>query len=71
MEGFIILDYLPRISEAIEALARWQRVGKLVQKGAVAVGLENAPRTLMHLFTGENLGKHITHQTTACTKPRR
>jgi hypothetical protein len=39
MEGFMILDYLPRISEAIEALAQWQRVGKLVQKEAVAVAL--------------------------------
>ncbi len=59
MEGFIILDYAPRFPEAIEALGRWQREGRLVQKEDVAVGLENAPRTLMRLFTGENFGKQL------------
>jgi NADPH-dependent curcumin reductase len=59
MEGFIILDYVPRFAEAIEALGRWQQEGKLVQKEDVAVGLENAPRTLMRLFTGENFGKQL------------
>ena len=59
MEGFIILDYAARFPEAIEALGRWQREGKLVQKEDVAVGLENAPRTLMRLFTGENFGKQL------------
>ncbi len=44
MEGFIILDYVPRFSESIAALSRWQQEGKLVQKEDVAVGLENAPR---------------------------
>ena len=59
MEGFIILDYVPRFPEAIEALSRWQKEGKLVQKEDVAVGLENAPRTLMRLFSGENFGKQL------------
>jgi hypothetical protein len=36
-----------------------QREGKLVQKEDVAVGLENVPRTLMRLFTGENFGKQL------------
>ena len=40
-------------------LARWLSEGKLVQKEDVAVGLENAPRTLMRLFTGENFGKQL------------
>jgi NADPH-dependent curcumin reductase CurA len=59
VEGFITLHYLPRCAEAIEALGRWQREGKLVQKGNVAFGLENAPHTLMRLFTGENFGKPL------------
>ena len=59
MEGFIILDYVPRFAELIQALGRWHREGKLVQKEDVAVGLENAPRTLMRLFTGENFGKQL------------
>ena len=32
---------------------------QLAQKEDVAVGLENAPRTLMRLFTGENFGKQL------------
>jgi NADPH-dependent curcumin reductase len=59
MEGFIIIDYIPQFAESIEALGRWQREGKLVQKEDVAFGLENAPRTLMRLFTGENFGKQL------------
>ena len=45
--------------EAFEALGRWQREGKLVQKEDVAVGLENASRGLMRLSTGENFGKQL------------
>ena len=59
MEGFTGLDYGPRFPEAIEALDRWQQEGKLVHKEDVAVGLENAPRALMRLFTGENFGKQL------------
>jgi NADPH-dependent curcumin reductase len=59
MEGFIVLDYASRFPEAIEALNRWRQEGRLVQKEDVAVGLENAPRTLMRLFTGENFGKQL------------
>ena len=59
MEGFIILDYVARFPEAIAALAQWQKEGKLVQKEDIAVGLENAPRTLTRLFTGENFGKQL------------
>ena len=59
MEGFTGLDYGPRFPEAIEALGRWQREGKLVQKEDVVMGLENAPQALMRLFAGENFGKQL------------
>ena len=49
----------PRFPEAIEALGRWQRDGRLVQKEDTMVGLENAPRALMRLFAGENFGKQL------------
>jgi NADPH-dependent curcumin reductase len=52
-------DFGPRFPEAIETLGRWQREGRLVQKEDVAVGLENAPRTLLRLFAGENFGKQL------------
>jgi NADPH-dependent curcumin reductase CurA len=59
MEGFIILDYAPRYPEAIEALSGWLRQGRLIQKEDVAHGLENAPKTLARLFTGDNFGKQL------------
>jgi NADPH-dependent curcumin reductase CurA len=59
MEGFTGLDYPARVPEAFEALGRWQREGRLVQKEDVVVGLENAPRALLRLFSGENFGKQL------------
>ena len=65
-----MLDYGPRVPEAIEALGRWQREGRLVQKEDVAVGLGNAPRTLLRLFSGENFGKQLLKITDAAAPVR-
>jgi hypothetical protein len=59
MEGFIVLDYLPRASEAIGALASWVQAGKLKNKVDVQHGLENALATLRRLFEGRNDGKQL------------
>jgi len=59
MKGFIILDYAARFPEAISTLAGWLKDGKLKQKEDVATGLENAPDTLVRLFTGESFGKQL------------
>jgi NADPH-dependent curcumin reductase len=59
MVGFTGLDYPARVPEAIEALGRWRRDGDLVHKEDVVVGLENAPKALLRLFSGENFGKQL------------
>ena len=59
MEGFIILDYAARFPEAIGRLAGWLKEGKLKQKEDVVIGLENAPATIVRLFTGQNFGKQL------------
>ena len=59
MEGFIILDYLPRAGEAIGALASWVQSGQLKYKVDVQHGLETAPATLRRLFEGQNEGKQL------------
>ena len=59
MEGFIVLDYADRFPEAVAKLAQWYQSGVLKQKEDVAHGLENAPKTLIRLFTGENFGKQL------------
>jgi NADPH-dependent curcumin reductase CurA len=59
MEGFLVLDYLPRAAEAVGALAAWLQAGKLKNKVDVQNGLENAPATLRRLFEGRNDGKQL------------
>ncbi len=57
MEGFLVLDYLPRAMEAVMQLWTWVREGAIVDRVDVQHGLENAPRTLRRLFEGKNQGK--------------
>jgi NADPH-dependent curcumin reductase len=59
MEGFTGLDYRTRAPEAFEALGRWRHDGNLVHKEDVVRGLENAPKALLRLFSGENFGKQL------------
>jgi NADPH-dependent curcumin reductase CurA len=59
MEGFIVLDYMPRAAEAVAELAGWLRQGKLKDRVDVQRGLENAPAALARLFRGENHGKQL------------
>lgn len=59
MEGFIVLDYMAEYPWARERLAGWIREGRLRYREDVQQGLENAPRTLMRLFAGENFGKQL------------
>jgi len=59
MEGFIILDFLERAGEAVAELGRWVEAGEIKVEVDIQEGLENAPRTLRRLFTGENRGKQL------------
>jgi hypothetical protein len=59
MEGFLVLDYLPRAAEAVMQLWQWVQSGELRDRVDVMQGLENAPRALRRLFTGENQGKQL------------
>ena len=59
MQGFIILDYLPRAMEAIEALVGWVSAGDIVYEVDVQEGFDNIPSTLQRLYTGENFGKQL------------
>ncbi len=59
MEGFIVLKFQRRFPEAIAELSRWHDEGAIKNKLDVAFGLENAPKALIRLFTGDNLGKQL------------
>jgi NADPH-dependent curcumin reductase CurA len=57
VEGFIVIDYLPRFAEGAMQLAQWMIEGKLVHRDTIVEGLEQAPRAVNMLFDGENVGK--------------
>ena len=59
MEGFIVLDYLPRFGKAIPDLFTWISEGRLVHREDIQEGFDNAPRTLLRIFRGENRGKQL------------
>jgi NADPH-dependent curcumin reductase len=64
MEGFVVLQFAKRFSEAVAELAKWYTDGRIKNQLDVAHGLENAPKALIHLFTGANLGKQLLRLTT-------
>jgi NADPH-dependent curcumin reductase CurA len=59
MEGFVVVDFMPRADEALRALQGWLREGRLKDRVDVQHGLENAPATIARLFAGQNLGKQL------------
>ena len=59
MEGFLVFHFMPRYSEAIAEMSRWYAEGKLKNEVDLQQGLENAPKTIIRLFTGANFGKQL------------
>jgi len=57
MQGFVLLDYMPRWEQGSAELTRWVVEGKLRYREEVVEGLQNAPEALMRLFAGDNRGK--------------
>jgi NADPH-dependent curcumin reductase CurA len=59
MEGFLVFHFMPRYSEAIAEMSKWYAEGKLKNQVDLQHGLENAPKTIIRLFTGANVGKQL------------
>ena len=59
MSGFIVLDYQSEFALARARIERWIKEGRIRYREDIQHGLENAPRTLMRLFSGENMGKQL------------
>ena len=59
MQGFIILDYLPRAMEAAQEIMGWVASGELTYKIDMQEGFDNIPGTLQRLYTGQNFGKQL------------
>lgn len=59
MIGFIFDDYKHVFLVALKSLSKWVDEGKIIYREHILNGLENAPKALSMLFTGENKGKMI------------
>ena len=59
MEGFLVFHFLARYPEAIAEMSKWYAEGKLKNQIDLQQGLENAPKTIIRLFTGANFGKQL------------
>ena len=57
MEGFIVLDYAPRFTEALMEMKLWAAAGALRQRATVVEGFNELPNALIQLFEGGNIGK--------------
>jgi NADPH-dependent curcumin reductase CurA len=65
MEGFIVLDFLPRAADATRQLVEWYQAGRLKYRVDMVGGLEHAPEALKRLFAGGNTGKLIVRVSAA------
>ena len=59
MQGFLIMDYVPRFAEGGAQVAQWMGEGKVRVDEDIQEGLENAFAVFMRLFSGANSGKLI------------
>jgi len=59
VQGFIVLDFLPRFAEGTMQLAQWYAEGKVKHRDTIVDGFEQAPTALNMLFDGRNLGKLV------------
>jgi hypothetical protein len=59
MEGFIMLDYLDRMDEAMNDLVAWVMDGRIKYREDIQEGFENIPGTFLRLFEGKNQGKQL------------
>jgi NADPH-dependent curcumin reductase CurA len=59
MEGFLVFQFAQRYPEAIAELGKWYSGKKIKNQIDLAHGLENAPKTIIRLFTGANFGKQL------------
>lgn len=59
MHGLLVVDYASEFPSARRRIARWIRDDKIRTRSDIQEGLENAPSTLMRVFSGANIGKQL------------
>jgi NADPH-dependent curcumin reductase CurA len=59
VEGFLVQQFADRFEEGLRQLSTWLREKKLKYQDDIVDGLENAPRALIDMIEGENVGKQL------------
>ena len=59
IEGLLVLDYFDRYKEIYKKLSVWFKKGKLKNKEDISIGLESAPKSLVNILKGSNIGKKL------------
>lgn len=57
VQGFIILDYIPRFPLAQLKMLWWLKRGLIKDRSTIVKGFDQAPQALTQLFSGSNTGK--------------
>ena len=59
VKGFIVSSFYNRLDEGVKKMTQWVNEGKLKVLESKVQGLENVPKALIKLFTGDKFGKMI------------
>jgi NADPH-dependent curcumin reductase CurA len=59
MRGFFIYDFAEHFPRAERQMAQWLAEGRMQYLEDVLEGLEQMPRALMRLYSGQNIGKQL------------
>jgi NADPH-dependent curcumin reductase CurA len=59
IQGFVVLDYFKRFDEAATDLTAWVADGSIAWLADIQKGFDNAPKTLLRLYSGANFGKQL------------
>ncbi len=59
LEGFIVRDHYELYDEFQSSMSKWIKEGRIKWKETVVSGLENAPKSFIGLFKGDNFGKML------------
>jgi NADPH-dependent curcumin reductase CurA len=59
VQGFIVSDFNDQREKALADLQSWVKAGKIKVREDIMTGIENAPRALIGLLAGDNVGKRM------------
>jgi hypothetical protein len=59
MQGLIVFDWADRYPEGLAQMAAWIKDGRIKYREDVLEGIENMPKAMLRLFSGQNFGKQL------------